>query len=175
MGVLVSILALYVKGFKSQYSLLGAVPDTKDIYVDLRTHKTAVPVPYVKIFRYCGSINFASRNGFKKNLFDNIGVNHQVLRRASMCENTNENRKLRDMRTLILDLSAVSHMDHAGCKTISEIKKELKVLDVQLLLCSPNDCVYDALLRSAVLGEATLQIFSTLHDSVLHSEVALDE
>ena len=174
-GVLVSLFALYIKGFKSQYALLGVVPDTHDIYVDLKAHKTATAIPHVKIFRYCGSINFASRNGFKKNLFDNIGVDHRVLRRASMCETTHENRQLHDMRTLILDLSGVGHLDCAGCKTINEIKQEMKTLDVQLFLCSPNDCVYDALLKSAVLGATTFQIFSSLHDAVLQSEVSLEE
>ncbi|CAO1396533.1 unnamed protein product [Diamesa tonsa] len=50
--------------------------------VDLKTHKSAMKVPTIQIFRYSGSINFASRSGFKKTLFNSIGVDHRVIRRA---------------------------------------------------------------------------------------------
>ena len=172
-GVLVSLVVLYIKGWKSFYCLLGVVPNT-DLYVDLNTHKSAIAVPHVKIFRYCGSINFASRGSFKKNLFDNIGVDHRVIRRASMCETVHESRELQGMRTLILDLSGVAHLDNSGCQTFSEIKAEMKILDVKFLLAAPNDCVYDAILHSATLGEATFQVFSSLHDAVLYSEGRVD-
>ena len=164
-GVLTSLLVLYIKGYKSTYQLLGVVPDT-DLYVDLMHHKRAVPVPHITIFRYCGSINFASRGGFKKCLFENLPVNDKG---ALLSENEQESQKLQKMRTLILDLSGVAHLDNAGCQTFSEIKQEMIALDVQFYFAAPSDCVYDAFLKSAALGEATFQVFSSLHDAVLHA------
>lgn len=166
-GVLTSLLVLYIKGYKSTYSLLGVVPDT-DIYVDLENHKRAIPVAHVTIFRFCGSINFASRGGFKRTLFENL-PDDKVIRRSSLIHTQTDTQKLQGMRTLILDLSGVAHLDNAGCQTFSEIKQEMRAINVKFYLASPNDCVYDALLKSAALGEATFQIFSSLHDAVLNS------
>jgi len=169
-GVLVSILALYLKGWKSYSSLLGQVSGT-DVYVDMKTHRAALQVANTKIYRFCGSINFATAATFKKDLFSSIGVDHRVIRRASLCEAASEARGFgQGMRTLILDLSAVAHLDNQGCKTFTEIKNELKLLDVKFLLAAPNDCIYDALLHSSELGSQPFECFSTIHDAVLFAQ-----
>ena len=173
-GVIFSLMVLYIKGYKSTHALLGVVPDT-DIYVDLKNHKDAVPIPRVKIFRHCGSINFASRGGFKKSLLENIAVDHQMIRRVSMTVATHETRKLQSLRTLILDLSGVAHLDNSGCQTFSEIRHEMTILDVNFFIASPNDRVYDALLHSSALGDRPFQIFSSVHDAVLHSKFSFDD
>lgn len=91
-GVVVSLIALYIKGWKSYHCVLGLVPNT-DLYVDIKTHKTAVEITNTKIFRYCGSINFASRGGFKKALMSSIGLDVSILRRNSS-NDANEGRSL---------------------------------------------------------------------------------
>jgi solute carrier family 26, other len=169
-GILVSLFALYLKGWKSYSCLLGQVPGT-EIYIDLKTHREVTQVPNIKIFHYCGSINFASRAGFKKDLFNAIGVDFRVIRRASLCVSALEARGLgQGMRTLILDLSAVAHLDNAGCKTFSEIKNELKLLDVKFYLAGASDCVYDSLVHASQLGEPAFECFTTVHDAVLYAQ-----
>lgn len=169
-GILVSLFALYLKGFKSYSCLLGQVPGT-DIYIDLKTHREVAQVPNIKIFHYCGSINFASRAGFKRDLFNAVNVDCKIIRRASLCESAAEARGLgQGMRCLIIDLSAVAHLDNAGCKTFSEIKNEMKILGVKLYLASASDCVYDSLVHASQLGEASFECFSTVHDAVLYAQ-----
>lgn len=169
-GILVSLFALYLKGWKSYSCLLGQVPGT-DIYIDLKTHREVMQVQNIKIFHYCGSINFASRAGFKKDLFNAIGVDHRVIRRASLCESATEVRGFgQGMHTLIIDLSAVAHLDNAGCKTFTEIKNEMKLLDVKLFLASASDCVYDSLVHASQLGEPIFECFTTVHDAVLYAQ-----
>lgn len=169
-GILVSLFALYLKGWKSYSCLLGQVPGT-DIYIDLKTHREVMQVPNIKIFHYCGSINFASRAGFKKDLFNAIGVDHRVIRRASLCETATEVRGFgQGMRALIIDLSAVAHLDNSGCKTFTEIKNEMKLLDVKFFLASASDCVYDSLVHASTLGEPTFECFMTVHDAVLYAQ-----
>lgn len=142
-----------------------------DIYIDLKTHREVMQVPNIKIFHYCGSINFASRAGFKKDLFNAIGVDHRVIRRASLCESAAEARGFgQGMRTLILDLSAVAHLDNSGWKTFTEIKNEMKLLGVKFNLASASDCVYDSLVHATTLGEPSFECFSTVHDAVLFSQ-----
>jgi solute carrier family 26, other len=172
-GILVSVFALYLKGFKSYSCLLGQVPGT-DIYIDLKTHREVAQVPNIKIFHYCGSINFASRAGFKKDLFNSIDVDFRAIRRhpsASLCESQAESRGFgQGMKTLILDLSAVAHLDNAGCKTFSEIRNEIKQLGVKFYLAQASDCVYDSIVHASTLGEAALECFSTVHDAVLYAQ-----
>lgn len=169
-GILVSLFALYIKGWKSYSCLLGQVPGT-DIYIDIKTHREVVQVPNIKIFHYCGSINFASRAGFKRDLFAAVNVNCKTIRRASLCESTMEARGLgQGMRTLIVDLSAVAHLDISGCKTFTEIKNEMKLLDVKFYLASASDCVYDSLVHASQLGEPMFECFSTVHDAVLYAQ-----
>ncbi|KAG5684094.1 hypothetical protein PVAND_013343 [Polypedilum vanderplanki] len=166
-GVIISILALYIKGLKSYSSMLGQVPDT-DIYVNLNTHKNAIQLPNIKIFRYSGSINFATCSSFKKALFDNIGVNHRLIRRASLCETQSEARGFNtDMHTLIIDLGSVAHIDMSGYRTFLEIRSEMKLIDVKVYLANASDCVYDSLTRATDLGHPSLECFSSVHDAVL--------
>lgn len=169
-GALVSLFVLYLKGFKSYSCMLGQVPNT-DIYVDLKTHQNINEITGIKIFRYYGSINFATCASFKKNLFKNIGVDHRIIRRASLCDQNSENRDVYSaMQTLIIDLSAVHHIDiSGGYRTILEIKDELKLLDVKVILAAASDCVYDILVKASTIGDPTIDCYSTLHDAVLLS------
>jgi solute carrier family 26 protein len=173
-GIIISVLALYIKGLKSYSSMLGQVPDT-DIYVDLKTHKNAIQMPNIKIFRYCGSVNFATCSGFKKSLFDNIGVNHRVIRRASLCESQTEAHGFGNgIQALILDLSSIAHIDMSGYRTFVEIRNEMKLIDVKVYLANASDCVYDSLVRAESLKLPTFEIFASIHDCILYIEGKLD-
>ena len=168
-GVVISILALCIKGLKSSSNMLGQVPNT-DIYVDLKTHKNARELPNVKIFRFSGSINFATCSGFKKELFENIGINQRVIRRASLCESQLEARNFnKDLKTLIIDLGGIGHIDMSGYRTFMEIKNDMKLKSVNVFLANASDCVYDSLTHAACLGYPAFECFSTVHDAVLYA------
>jgi solute carrier family 26, other len=173
MGICISLLALYIKGWKAYDCLLGEIPET-GIYVDLATHKGACEVPDTKIFRYTGSLNFASKSGFKKSLFDKVGVDTKVMRRASVFAGRHEATGLQGMHTLIIDLSCIAHVDVSACKMFNEIKKEMQLLGVAFLLASPTDRVYDALMHSESYNGASFKIFATVHDAVLYVQGKLD-
>lgn len=168
-GIILSVFALYMKGFKSYSCMLGQVTGT-EIYVDLKSHKNIKEIPKVKIFKYFGSINFATCSSFKKNLCENLNIDCQKIKAASQSSPT-EARNLSDgMRNLIIDLSAVAHLDVRGYRTLLEIKNDLKVMDVNLLLASANDVVYSSIERALNIGEEEIEIFPTIHDAVLFSE-----
>lgn len=171
-GVVVSLVALYIKGWKSYYSLLGTVPDTA-IYVDLGSHQRAEEVPHIKIFRYSGAINFACKTTFKKALIQEVGVCKKMVQRASRYNTAGgegAGAGLQTIKTVIVDLSSVPHIDTAGCKTLNEIKKELTAVGISTLLASPADCVYDTLLHAESIGEGGFHIFPTVHDAVLFAQ-----
>ncbi|XP_053953496.1 solute carrier family 26 member 6 [Anastrepha ludens] len=172
-GIFISLLALYIKGLKPYCCLLGIIPEAAAVYVDLNHHRNAVEVPETKIFRYVGSLNFASNMYFRHSLYNVIGLDTKKLQRSKKAVKANgattENGQagqLNDFRFLVLDFSMLGHVDVAGCKAITDMMKELKVLGVRIFVSSPSDRVYDTLVHSMALGEGPFEIFPTLHDAV---------
>lgn len=172
-GVIVSLVVLYLKGWKSHSCLLGVIPET-GIYVDLRHHKSAEIISKIKIFRYIGSVNFASRSNFKKSLYELININYRTLRRASVAGAT-DTTELQGMRYLIVDLSSIAHIDPSACKTLSEIQHEMKLIGISFLMAQPSDRVYDAIRHSVFLGEGPFEVLTTVHDAVILAQSRIDE
>ncbi|XP_055536132.1 solute carrier family 26 member 6 [Wyeomyia smithii] len=168
-GVIFSLVALYIKGWKSYYSLLGTVPETA-IYVDIGSHQRAEEVPHIKIFRYSGPINFASRATFKKALTKEVGVSQKLVQRASRYEAAGDGAGLQIIKTVIIDLSSVPHIDTAACKVFNDLKKEMNTVGVSTLIACPADCVYETLLHAESIGEGGFHIFPTIHDAVLYAQ-----
>ncbi|XP_062557645.1 prestin-like [Armigeres subalbatus] len=166
-GVIISLVALYIRGWKSYYSLLGTVPDTA-IYVDLGSHNRAAEIPHIKIFKYSGAINFASRATFKKALTKEVGIDQRLLRRTSQYNATDAGLQI--IRTVIIDLSSVPHIDTAACKVFNEIKKDMASVGVSTLMACAADCVYDTLIHAESIGEGGFHIFPTIHDAVLYAQ-----
>lgn len=169
-------MSLYAKGWKSSCHLLGAVPDT-DIYVNINTHRKAIELPNTRIFQYIGAINFASSNTFKRSLYK--CVDSTLLRRRSTTNrssphNLDEVRKLQ-AHLLIVDLSAVTHLDLAGCKTLVEIQTDMLISNTILYLTAPNDNVYEAIKRAELLSIGEFIVLPTIHDAVLHFKGAAAE
>ncbi|KAL5290573.1 SLC26A2 family protein [Megaselia abdita] len=174
-GVVVSILSVYIKGLKPSSCMMGVISTGDAIYVNLQHHKSAKEVPNTKIFHYNGSLNFATKNSFKKTLFESIEVNTEKLRRASFVAVSDVSRPLTDttFRSLILDFSALGHLDVAGCGVLNDVRNDMKLLDVRVFIACPCDKVYNSLIHFVALGDEPFEIFPTLHDAVLYSNTCL--
>uniref|UniRef100_A0A1I8N0E2 STAS domain-containing protein n=1 Tax=Musca domestica TaxID=7370 RepID=A0A1I8N0E2_MUSDO len=181
-GVCISLLSLYIKGLKPYSCLLGYIPEASAVYVDMNHHRNAFEVPETKIFRYAGSLNFATSMYFRKALNKALGLDSDKARRASyipLSQNGSAtaaaaaNGGLNSLsqlnssfRYLILDFSMLGHIDVAGCRTLSDVKNDLEKRGVCTYMATPTDRVYDCLVHSMVLGEGPFEIFPTLHDAV---------
>lgn len=156
---------------------MGTIPEAPAVYVDLNHHRNAVEVPETKIFRYVGSLNFATNMYFRHSLYNIIGFDMKKMQRNKTAVQQNgkniengEVSQLDPFNFLILDFSMLGHVDVAGCKAITDIMKELKVLGVRLFISSPADRVYDTLVHSMALGEGPFETFPTLHDAVEYAK-----
>ncbi|EDV96650.1 solute carrier family 26 member 6 [Drosophila grimshawi] len=171
-GVCVSLLALYIKGMKPYSCLLGYIPEAPGIYMDMNQHRNVLQVPETRIFRYSGSLNFATSLFFRRSLYKSVGldkVNNSKKKTNDyeIVEHKNiDESKGGTFKFLILDFSMLGHIDVAGCSTLSDISKDLKARDARLLLASPVDRVYDTLVHSMALREGPFDIYPTLHDAV---------
>lgn len=168
---------MYIKGLKPYCCLLGYIPEASAVYVDINHHRNAFEVPDTKIFRYAGSLNFATSMYFRKSLYKILGLDNEKIRRASympISQNgsitINGGASLSHLnnafRYLVLDFSMLGHIDVAGCRVLSDIKQELEKRGVRMMVATPSDRVYDCLVHSMALGEGPFDIFPTLHDAV---------
>ena len=163
--------------------MLGYIPEASAVYVDISHHRNALEVPETKIFRYIGSCNFATSMYFRKNLYNALGLDGNKMRRASYMP-VNQNGSLpvttvnggsafsnlnTSFRFLVLDFSMLGHIDIAGCRLLSDVKKDLEKRTMRMFIASPSDKVYDALVHSMALGDGPFEIFPTLHDAVEYS------
>ncbi|XP_017031000.1 prestin [Drosophila kikkawai] len=192
-GICISLLALYIKGLKPYSCLLGYMPEAPGVYMDLNQHRNAMQVPETRIFRYSGSLNFATSLFFRRALYEAVGLDKIPPTKSSDNSNSNSKSPSRGSKSsyspvsqnggkavsvqftestpsafkvLILDFSMLGHIDVAGCRTLSDVSKELKARGARLLLASPVDRVYDTLVHSMALSEGPFEIFPTLHDCV---------
>lgn len=155
------------------------MPEAPGIYMDISQHNNAIPVPGTRIFRYCGSLNFATSLFFRRALNEAVGPHSSSKKAikgkanyAQVAQNGGKPGKGKFINAadyyqfLILDFSMLGHIDVAGCSTLSDISKDLKSRGARLLLASPVDRVYDTLVHSMALSEGPFEIFPTLHDAV---------
>ncbi|KAJ8957239.1 hypothetical protein NQ318_007803 [Aromia moschata] len=86
-GVLMSLVTIFILGFKPYTCLLGSVPQT-DIYLDITRYKRTNQIEGIKIFHYCGGINFATRNIFRENLFALLELDPQkeIIYRSKLAQ-----------------------------------------------------------------------------------------
>lgn len=152
--------------------MLGVISDT-DIYVNLDTHLKAVELQNIKIFQYIGAINFASSNSFKRSLYRMIGDN--LLRKIDDRGLLNDEMKKLQTHALIIDLSNVTHLDIAGCKTLAEIQTDLHVSNAILYLTCPNDRVLESVKRAEFLSVGEFIILPSIHDAVIYFKGTISE
>lgn len=170
-GVAMALITMYFRGIKSHACSLGVVPGT-EIYVDLESHKRAMKVNGVIIWRYSGSVNFTSAASVKKKLYTVVesGNMTNLIKRDEIVSDEKEISPLNKevfVENVILDLSCVARLDYAACKTLLEIKSDLKKKGLQFVLAGANDRVYDMLLHAFLNQRDQIDIFVTVHDAVL--------
>lgn len=166
------------------------MPEAPGVYMDLNQHRNAMQVPETRIFRYSGSLNFATSLFFRRALFEAVGLDKIPPTKGSSSDSEKSpsrgskssyspvsqnggkavsvqfTESSGAFKVLILDFSMLGHIDVAGCRTLTDVSKELKVRGARLLLASPVDRVYDTLVHSMALSEGPFEIFPTLHDCV---------
>lgn len=187
-GIILSLCTLYVKGIKPYSCLLGVIPEMKNIYVDINQHRRATEIPQTKIFRYTGSLNFATANQFRKTLRAALEMETNDPKRIIIASERHPTSQLNKIGTniangtvvstnvpastlvfrfLILDFSMLAHIDVAGCQALTDIIKEYRGLGASdVFLTGTTDQIYNSLVHSMALGCGPFVVFPTVHDAV---------
>ncbi|VVC97831.1 unnamed protein product [Leptidea sinapis] len=171
-GILASVGALFCRSQKPYTCLLGRVLNT-DLYLDINRYRAAEEIPGIKIFHYCGGLNFASKNLFRSTLFRKIGllrpeVNENELTKSDSYEwDSNISSRI---QCVIIDATALSYVDAPGIKSLVSAQKELVANQITVLLAGANGPVLEMIETYNSLETEQLQLdtFPTVHDAVVY-------
>ncbi|KAJ8712908.1 hypothetical protein PYW08_008212 [Mythimna loreyi] len=174
-GLLASLGALFIRSQNSYVCLLGKVLDT-DLYLDIKRYRAAEELPGIKIFHYCGGLNFATKNLFRTKLFRKIGYLKPTETTHDEDNNLTKNESFEwdpnishRVQCVIIDMTALSYVDAPGIKCLVAIKKDLAASHITVLLAGANGPVLEMIERYNSLETDQLQMetFPTVHDAVV--------
>ncbi|CAG9831710.1 unnamed protein product [Diabrotica balteata] len=173
-GVGVSLLSIFVQGYKPYTCLLGIVPNT-DLYLDIKRYKGAKEIDGVKIFHYSGGLSFASRNSFKELLvkkteFDAAAV---LRKRAKLADKGLQDDEEFLTKCVILDFSSLTFVDPAGVDFLRTMQDDYKRLNIYMLISGCSGPVFEVMHKCDEVEkkEKKFLIFPTVHDAVLYTQV----
>lgn len=170
-GVLLCIGRLLVLAMRPYMCKLALAPGT-ELYLDARRYKGTVEIPGIKIFHYSGSLNFASRQYFREGVYKiaELVPQKELNRRLKVSSNgvaTEEIKK--QLRILILDFTALSHIDLAGANAMRSIVDEFCGIGVSIYITGCSGPVYETM-RKYNLDEHNenhfFAMFPTVADAV---------
>lgn len=133
-GLATAIFSIFIRGYTPYTCLLGVVPKT-DLYLDLNRFKGVQEVPFMKVFHYSGSLNFASRASFKRLLFRRLQFDPLKLNRK-LNEGVISNSNLPDTKCVIIDFSSLIFLDPSGADLLYELQTEFQRLGISLYIAS---------------------------------------
>ncbi|XP_075983517.1 prestin-like isoform X2 [Anticarsia gemmatalis] len=173
-GLLASVGTLFFRAQTPYTCLLGRVMET-DLYLDIKRYRGAQELPGIKIFHYCGGLNFATKNQFRSSLYRKTGY----LRPSEEPEEIEDIKQAsyeRDLtfsnriQCVIVDATALSYVDAPGIKTLVAAQQELASCNISLLLAGANSPVLEMIDRFNSLESEKLKLltFPTVHDAVVY-------
>uniref|UniRef100_A0A336MP87 CSON003030 protein n=1 Tax=Culicoides sonorensis TaxID=179676 RepID=A0A336MP87_CULSO len=171
-GVLLSISCIFFKGMKPYSCILGKVPDT-DLYLDTSRYPTAQEIDGIKIFHFCGCLNFCSRAIFKSELTEKVKTDavKDVKESKSFSMEVSRNPLL---QFLVLDFSALSYIDSSGVSFLKTLVNDYNKQSISVFIGGSSCPVYEMMMKCGIaeMKSDKFKLFATVHDAVTY---ALDQ
>lgn len=159
-GVILSVVGLLAMSLKPHSYILGHVAGT-DLYLDAEKFVRAIEIPMIKIYRYCGTINFATKSSFKNQLCKKIEINlmQELNNRKESSKTTSVS-----FNCLVLDFSALSQIDYPSVTMLNGLIKDLNTLQINVFIAGVSSKIYEVFRRN---NFAYMEILHpTVHDAV---------
>ncbi|XP_036140086.1 solute carrier family 26 member 10 isoform X2 [Monomorium pharaonis] len=143
-GVLLCIGRLLLLAMRPYTCKLAQVPGT-ELYLDFKRYKGTVEIPGIKIFHYSGTLNFASKQYFREEVYNiaEIVPQKELQKRLQAACNGSTAEQIKKLRILILDFTALSHIDLAGANVLRNIVDEYCNIDVSIYIAGCSGPVYE--------------------------------
>ena len=157
-----------------------------DLHVAAAKHTRSTRTKGVAIFRFEGTLYYASAQRFKSELYaatldpreqqagKDDSPNEEVEKDKhsdveSMPDSIVPNGKGAEggIHTIIIDCSALTFLDMTGINTIKDLAKDFPAVGVQVVLAATSERVQSALGRAGVLGgEDSMAVYPTIEDAI---------
>nr|XP_029731389.1 solute carrier family 26 member 10-like [Aedes albopictus] len=170
-GMVLSICTIFFRGMKPYTCLMENVPNT-DLYLDVNRYKGTIDIAGIKIFHFCGSLNFATRAGFKTSLCESLNLN---LTKEIKDSKRKDYKKKYSLRFLVLDFTALSNIDPSAIAALKGLIVEFEKLSVKVLVAGSSCPVYEMMVRCKLVGSENREyckVFPMIHDAVLWAQDA---
>lgn len=169
-GIVLSLSCIFFKGIQPYSCLLGRIADT-DLYLDVSRYKAAVEIDGVKIFHFCGCLNFCSKSIFKNDLYSLIKIESEGKHPKNYDLEVIDPAMLQH---LILDFSALSYVDPSGVSFIRSLVKDFQKLSVSVYIAASSPPVFEMMQKCGILATQceTFKLFPSVNDAV---NFALDQ
>lgn len=178
-GLVISIVCIFCSGLKSHFTILGRLSDS-DLYLDIDSFQRAIEISFVKIVRYSGSINYATKTSFKRKLCEKLGVNllneqryHQESQNQESlhivkknCSNLVSNV---NFKHLVLDFNTLSNIDASSIDMLTELIKDFSKINVKISLVCYSTRIIEIFIRNEF--EFMKNIYPTIHDAIGYNEI----
>uniref|UniRef100_A0A674NKD0 Solute carrier family 26 member 6, like 1 n=1 Tax=Takifugu rubripes TaxID=31033 RepID=A0A674NKD0_TAKRU len=188
LGLAASIIfALLTVIFRTQmptYSVLGNIPGT-ELYLDIETHREAREIPGITIFRSSSTVYFANAELYLEALKEKVCLG-LILKRELRDERKGRQRERYcaedrvslgslgkwtwDIHSIIIDLSTANFIDTVAIKTMKNIFKDFREIDVDVYIAGCQAPVVDQLEFGNFFSESVTKkhLFATVHDAVIY-------
>ncbi|XP_017875060.2 solute carrier family 26 member 6-like [Ceratina calcarata] len=164
-GILFCIGKLVLFAVRPYTCSLALVPGT-ELYLDTDRYKGTIDQPAIKIFHYSGSLNFACRQRFRDDVYKVAGL--VPRKRSNGNFKHDELEEIKKLRVLILDFSALSHIDLAGATALGNLINEYCEIDISVYISGCSGPVHEMMRKCNLLEyKANLfAVFPTVADAV---------
>ncbi|CAG2167190.1 unnamed protein product [Oppiella nova] len=180
-----SLLLLIYKSQRPKTYSLGSVDDS-DIYVPLSKFKRAKELEGVKIYQFCGPLNFANVPYFKKELQIRSGVDVTAIKEemlamtpSTSCFVFTETKDYKAMtekylehkknlpKYIIIDCSMLSYIDTSGVTELKKLVQNHSDIDIMIQLTGCPVHIETVLKRDGFFKEVSSdRVYKSVHDAI---------
>ncbi|XP_036146062.1 solute carrier family 26 member 6 isoform X2 [Monomorium pharaonis] len=175
-GLSVSLVTILLQTIRPYTCLLGHIPHT-DLYLDIGRYKAAMEICGVKLFHYCGSLNFANNNYFKSTVHRLVGTSpQQVMKhRKKLAEeghilDEKNPRETCELHCIIMDMSALSYIDPSSVQVLHAVVEEFAQVDIDFCFVNCPSPIFETIKKCDlyIYGMMSLKIFATIQDAIVY-------
>ncbi|RWS23322.1 solute carrier family 26 member 6-like protein [Leptotrombidium deliense] len=190
-AVVFSLLVLIYKSSRPKSYILGSI-NNSDVYVPVKKYVSAIEIPGIKIYQFCGPLHFANVEFFKRDILkrtqylnrnkiiagilaetesrriENITYDNPAFNMEIGDHNGSEISYKNIYTHLIIDCSMISYCDAAGIQMLRKIIQIYQNCDVNVYLAACISHVIRILEKDSFFNQLSKdRVFISIHDAVL--------
>lgn len=166
-GISLSVMCIFCNSLKAHIAILGNIPHT-DLFLDIERFEKSVEIPFVKIFHYSGSINFATKTSFRNRLCEKLRIN--LIKELEHFDNPIVNLKGKvfvsniNFKLLVLEFSALSSIDPSSINMLTSLIGDFNKLNVDVNIAGCSSQLYETFIDNDFLFMKNL--YPTIQDAI---------